>query len=324
MPRPSAFRAAALAAASFALCSAAAAHGIAGKRFFPATLSTDDPFVADELSLPTISTIRRPPGDENPSTTRENEIAVDWAKRITPDLGFELGEAWRNTAPKFDKPHYGFGNLEAQLKYQFYKSDEHETILSAGLGFELGGTGASQVGADRFNTLSPTLFFGKGFGDLPDSVPYLKPIAITGTLGGAIPLRSSSNKFTVNPDTGDTDVDVERHPNTLRYGIAFEYSLPYLQASVRDIGLGAPFDRLITLVELAFETPLDRGSGGKTVGTINPGVIWAGQFMQVGLEAVLPVNDRSARGVGAIFQLHFFTDDLFPTTLGRPLLGGSR
>ena len=31
------------------------AHGFAGKRFFPATLTTDDPFVADELSLPTIS-----------------------------------------------------------------------------------------------------------------------------------------------------------------------------------------------------------------------------------------------------------------------------
>jgi hypothetical protein len=39
---------------------AAFAHGIAGKRFFPATLVTDDPFVADELSLPAISTIKTP------------------------------------------------------------------------------------------------------------------------------------------------------------------------------------------------------------------------------------------------------------------------
>ena len=43
----------------FALCSrprcerSAARDGFAGKRFFPATLVTDDPFVADELSLPT-------------------------------------------------------------------------------------------------------------------------------------------------------------------------------------------------------------------------------------------------------------------------------
>ena len=37
---------------------AAQAHGLIGKRFFPATLGVDDPFVADELSLPTISSRR--------------------------------------------------------------------------------------------------------------------------------------------------------------------------------------------------------------------------------------------------------------------------
>ena len=31
----------------------AQAHGLIGKRFFPATLAIDDPFVADELSPPT-------------------------------------------------------------------------------------------------------------------------------------------------------------------------------------------------------------------------------------------------------------------------------
>ena len=52
----------ALAAASIAMiaASSAAAHGFAGKRFFPATLATDDPFVADELSLPTIASQKMP------------------------------------------------------------------------------------------------------------------------------------------------------------------------------------------------------------------------------------------------------------------------
>src|SRR5260370_30698169 len=36
------------------------AHGFAGERFFPDTISTDDPFVADELSLPTFHSIRLP------------------------------------------------------------------------------------------------------------------------------------------------------------------------------------------------------------------------------------------------------------------------
>jgi hypothetical protein len=36
------------------------AHGFAGNRFFPATLATDDPFVASELSLLTFPAIRQP------------------------------------------------------------------------------------------------------------------------------------------------------------------------------------------------------------------------------------------------------------------------
>jgi len=33
----------------------ALAHGVIGQRFFPATITTDDPFAADELALPTIT-----------------------------------------------------------------------------------------------------------------------------------------------------------------------------------------------------------------------------------------------------------------------------
>lgn len=62
-----------------------------------------------------------------------------------------------------------------------------------------------------------------------------------------------------------------------------------------------------------------------TTGFVNPGVIWAGQSFQVGTEAVIPINRDSGTGVGFIAQLHFFLDDLFPTTLGRPIfpIGGS-
>jgi hypothetical protein len=38
--------------------SAALAHGWAGQRFFPATILTDDPFVADEMSIRVGSQVR--------------------------------------------------------------------------------------------------------------------------------------------------------------------------------------------------------------------------------------------------------------------------
>ena len=86
----------------------------------------------------------------------------------------------------------------------------------------------------------------------------------------------------------------------------------------------APFDRLIPLVEFALETPLNRGAGGQTTGTINPGIIWAGQQFQFGVEAIIPINERTGDNVGVIAQLHFYLDDLFPHSLGRPLFGGKR
>ena len=298
----------------------ACAHGFAGARFFPATLSTDDPFIADELSLPTVSTIRTP----EDGGTRETEISVDIAKRITPDFAIEIGEGFASLNPSDGRSTTGFGNLELGGKYQLLKSDAHEAIVSVGLDVEVGGTGSRSVGADSFTTWTPGILFGKGFGDLPESVRFLKPFALTGTVGVAIPSSASTRTTTIDDATGLPTVDVEQNPNSLEWGFALEYSLIYLQSQVQDLHLHAPFDRLIPLVEFSLETPLNRGAQGQTTGTVNPGVIWAGQHFQFGVEAIVPINERSGHNVGVIAQLHFYLDDLFPHSLGRPLFGAGK
>jgi len=295
-------------------------HGFAGARFFPATLSTDDPFVADELSLPTVSTIETPDG----GGTRQTDISVDIAKRITPQFAIEIGETLTALNPHEGRAVNGFGNLELSGKYQFLTNDAHEAIVSLGLGVEIGGTGSSSIGADSFSTWVPGIFFGKGFGDLPDVLRFLKPLAITGLAGVGIPTSASTRTVTVDDRTGEREVEIERHPDVLEWGFALEYSVIYLQSQVQDMHLPAPVDRLIPLVEFALETPLNRGARGQTTGTINPGVIWAGKYFQVGVEAIVPINERTGTNVGVIAQLHFFMDDLFPHSLGRPLFGGNK
>jgi hypothetical protein len=292
-------------------------HGFAGARFFPATLSTDDPFVSDELSLPTASTIRTP----DDGGTRETDISMDLSKRITPEFAIEIGDTFTALNPHEGPAVNGFGNLELSGKYQLVKNGVHEAIVSIGLGVEVGGTGSRSVGADSFSTWAPGIFFGKGFGDLPVDLSFLKPFAFTGQLGIAIPTSASTRSITVDVQTGEQEIEIERHPDVLEWGFALEYSLIYLQSQVQDIGLRAPLDRLIPLVEFALETPLNRAQQGETTGTISPGVIWSGKYFQVGAEAVFPVNSRSGSGVGFIAQLHFYLDDLFPRTIGRPLFG---
>jgi hypothetical protein len=297
-----------------AIADAALAHGTAGKRFFPATLTTEDPFVADELSLPTISTIKTPASDESPAT-RETVFSADVSKRITENLGVGFGAAYKQLRPEGGDTQRGFDNAAASFKYKFYQNNERETILSAGVDWDIGGSGSKRVGAESFSTVTPALFFGKGFGDLPDSAMYLRPFALTGSVGIGIPTRANSSSL-----NDDGEVAIERHPHTLNLGFAIEYSLPYLQAFVKDVGLREPFNQLIPVVEFALTTPLDRGRG-PTTGTINPGILWAGRYMQLGLEAVVPINHQTGPRVGWIAQLHFFLDDLFPTTIGKPLFG---
>jgi hypothetical protein len=278
------------------------AHGFAGARFFPATLATDDPFVADELSLPTFEAIRQP---GSPPTTTYN-FSGDISKRITKDFGISFGEGYQIQKPSKGKTLDGFKNIALGAKYQVWVSEPHETILSLGVDAEIGGTGRKLIGADSFSAITPAIFFGKGLGDVP--VDWLRPIAITGSLGVSFPTQASTD-------------NVDHHPNNLEWGIALEYSLIYLQSQVKDIGLKAPLDRMIPVVEFAMETALKRGKGGPTTGTINPGIIWSGKQCQFGIEAVIPINSHTGNNVGVLAQLHFYLDDLLPSVFGHPLIG---
>jgi len=74
------------------------------------------------------------------------------------------------------------------------------------------------------------------------------------------------------------------------------------------------------LVEAKLSTPVANFSGGEsTTGTINPGIIYVAKTYQFGVEAILPVN-RAGDGVGVIGQLDLYLDDLFPKSIGKPLV----
>ncbi len=290
----------------------ASAHGFAGQRFFPTTFQVDDPFVSDEFSLLYDRiTMNDPAGGPR---IQSSSLDVGYSKRIMPNFGIEFDEQYRWLHTEGDGTVNGFGNLEVNLKYQFYTSDVHETILSVGVSEEIGHTGSSKVGSDPFSTVSPAFYFGKGFGDLPESMGYLRPLAVTGVLGPNIPLQKTTS--TANDQGG---VDVTDNPTTLTWGFTIQYSILYLQSFVKDIGLSAPFNRMVAIVEFANETCLNADCKNQTTSTINPGIAWIGKLTQFGLAAQIPTNSRSGAGIGVLGLFHVFVDDLFPKSIGRPI-----
>jgi len=106
----------------------ALAHGFAGDRFFPATILTDDPFVANEISLPTITL--------NPTQSdgsREFDVGPDLSMRITPDLGFTIGSDWQRIHTPGLPNVTGWGGLATGFQYQLFINGPHEALALAGL-----------------------------------------------------------------------------------------------------------------------------------------------------------------------------------------------
>lgn len=197
--------------------SEAFAHCFVGARFFPATLAIDDPCVADELSLPTIQWSKT--ADTPPAT--EWDVSAEISKRITEDFGISIGDTWSQINQPGGPKMAGFADLETTLQYQLLKDGDHEFAELLGLIVDWGGTGASNSGIGTpYTLLTPTYYFGKGFGDLPDQAGWLRAFAVTGQVGYQIPTRS----FDV--------VQQAFIPQAVPWGMSIQYSMPYLKSEI--------------------------------------------------------------------------------------------
>ncbi len=279
----------------------ALAHAVCGNRLFPPTLNVDDPGVGDELSLPTIS--YTPSGTQGGQPT--TQYGFEWDKTITEHFGFSIQDNYLSL--KDQGVHYqGLDNLNVGLKGEIYCNPDLEFMMSVGINRTFAYTGSKTLinngYIDSVSSTSPTVYVGKGLGDLP--IGFLRPLAITGEVG-----------YQISDRPGDS-------PNAWNFGGTIQYSIPYLQEHVKKFDLPDVFAHLTPLVEINFNAPTQ----GPQTGTISPGLLYTADTWQVGAEAVFPLNNatRQSQGIGAIVQVHFFLDDIFPTSIGKPIFGASR
>jgi hypothetical protein len=144
------------------------------------TVSSRRRWLQMTLSLPTSCRFRPFRRFDNRALLRRKTfgLSADVALKLTPNFGIEVGDGYQLQKSQGSRLRTGFDNVSVGGKYQFLVSAEHEAILSIGVDAEIGGTGRASIGADRFSTMTATLFFGKGFGDLPDSAAALRPFAL--------------------------------------------------------------------------------------------------------------------------------------------------
>ena len=292
---------------------AAQSHGIAGNRFFPGTLTFDDPAVADEAILPNFSRLSHPDGG---GEVTDNRINWSFTRLLTPAVGVVIDNSWiaRNWGVT---QRSGFDVTNVGIKWEVYRNNPHEALLAASLLWGIGNSGAQGVDAKAPNTIKPGLFFGKGFGDLPDNLSWLRPFGVTGALVLEHPTGSVSTNLGFDPVSGQLGPVMTRSVDILHWGFAVEFSTLYLTS--RFTGgppKEEPLNQLVPLVEFA----VDSAPGRKSIATMNPGLSYVAVTWQIAVEAIVPLNSASGRNIGARTQLLLFLDDLAPSLFGKPLL----
>jgi hypothetical protein len=289
------------------------AHGIAGNRLFAGTLSFDDPAATDEAILPLFGYLDYPTQGSNVS---ENRIHAAFDRLLTPTLALTVDSGWVHQNWPIGHTS-GFDKTDIGLKYEAYRDNRHEALLSVGLAWGIGHSGAAAVGADAPHTIQPGVFFGKGFGDLPDSLSWLRPFAVTGSVVDETPVSSRATALAPNLTTGRFDSVLFPGVETLHWGFSIQYSTLYL-TNRYDGGppKNEPINQWVPLVEFKF----DSFRGEYTAATANPGLAYVAAGWQVAAEAILPLNRMGGNGPGFRAQLLLFLDDLMPAVFGRPLL----
>ena len=284
-----------------------------GNRIFPGMLSVDDPCVDDEFQFPIIASF------QNSDDSEEVRISGELDKTITQNFAVDVTEDWVHLHVPNLGNSTGFDNFGTHFKYQFVNDAEEELDMAAALVVDWGGTGSRAVGAAPFTTLTPTWYAGKGFGFLPQSMKFLKPLGVTLQLGYSFPTEADTTTF----DKLTRLSTAISNPQFLVWGGSLQYSMPYLKSMVADFKFPNFINYLTPIVELSLETEAADFDGNGTTGTISPGVIYNNEKYQMSFEAIIPINRTSGEGVGAIVAFHLHLDDLLPDSLGKPLFSAA-
>jgi hypothetical protein len=292
------------------------AQGIAGNRSFNGTMMFDDPAVARRAHSAQVQ-LSRLSGARRQWCREPHQRGFRTAAH--PDLGLHHRQRM-GSSEVADRPYLRFGQDQHQSQV---RNLSRQPARSVGLRRPCLGTarsGAAAVEADAPHTIQTDIFFGKGFGDLPDPLSELHPLAITGSLVDEVPIDSGGRALAPNPVTGSFDTVLSPTVETLHWGFSIpvqhvQYSTLYLTSRF-DGGppKEEPLNQLVPLVGFRFDRPRDQ----YTAATADPGFAYVAVAWQVAAEAIIPLSRVGGTGRGFRVQLLLFLDNLIVNGIAEP------
>ena len=152
-------------------------------------------------------------------------------------------------------------------------------------------------------------------------VGFLRPFAITGQFSYSIADKGLKATPVIDPDTGLTSLQFNNgNSNQWFGGISLQLQHPLSAIPSEEFGTAGIHRAATPLIEITWSSPATSPSTQGTTWIAAPGVIYSAPWYQVGIEALIPLNKAAGTNVGVIAQFHVFFDDLFPNTLGKPVV----
>ena len=225
-----------------------------------------------------------------PGPSHDTSIQFEYDKRVTDEFGFAFNDDYNVNQQNNAKTQTGWDDLTVTAKWAKCIDPDNDVQLGFGIIREFGRTGTSHIGSDQYGNTAPTVYLGKGADFIP--VPMLQPLQFTGELSYAIADKEFKQYTTTSamtgPMTGPTTspmtgltstTDNNGYANAWVGSFSVQYSIPFLQNSIKDFGLPEPFAHLIPVAEFTWQSTASGGGGDPTSWTLAPGVIYLPQLV---------------------------------------------
>lgn len=269
-------------------------HAQTGKRVFIEPLVTEDATPDNELELA--------PGWNRESGASDFNFEGSLEKQITRNISIEIGQAYDSVSRSREHSSEGWDGVEIMPKWMFFSSAEHETVFAIAADL-FPSSGDPSAGAETHSRGGPRLMWEKGMGDLPDTLQWLRPIAI-------------QNDMAYLPTWGGPQAD------EFVFNVALSYSLQYLADSGQALPMSLVTDGLSPFVEFNYDqVAIGRRENTPPDLRVTPGLAYMYGSYQISVGTQVALNQTASHNVQAavLTLLVIDLDEIIPGAGWMPL-----